>query len=287
MSLSLIVITKKALPLSKLMSIAVIITTYNRPDALVAVLEGYLAQCDRGFELVVADDGSTDETRTAVETYRTRAWFKLSHVWHEDQGFRAAAIRNRALATTNAQYIIFTDGDCVPTPGFVAQHRRLAEPVWFLSGNRVLLSRGFTRTLLEKKLPVHQWNAQRWLRAYLRRDINRWLPLVSLPDGGFRKLSPAKWKGVKTCNLSAWRRDLLAVNGFDEAYSGWGLEDSDLVVRLLRAGIRHKNARFAAPVFHLWHPKNERTRLANNQRQLDEVLHCERTRATVGVGRYL
>jgi len=130
------------------MRVAVIVTTYNRPDALAAVLDGYLAQTDAGFELVVADDGSGPKTRALVEDYARRAPFRLGHVWQEDAGFRAAAIRNQALAGTDAGYVIFTDGDCVPTPGFVAQHRRLAEPGWFLSANRVLLAAAFTRKAL-------------------------------------------------------------------------------------------------------------------------------------------
>jgi glycosyltransferase involved in cell wall biosynthesis len=98
--------------------ITVVITTYNRADALIAVLEGYLAQEDAGFDVVVADDGSTDETRRAVAEYAARSPFPLRHVWQEDLGFRAAAIRNRALAATTADYIVFTDGDCVPPPSF-------------------------------------------------------------------------------------------------------------------------------------------------------------------------
>jgi predicted glycosyltransferase involved in capsule biosynthesis len=91
---------------------------------------------------------------------------------------------------------------------------------------------------------------------------------------------------VKTCNLSAWRSDLVRVNGFDERYSGWGLEDSDLVIRLLHAGVKHKSARFAAPVFHLWHRDNDRTQLAANRRKLDEILASDRFAAAVGLDRY-
>ncbi|MGH7908888.1 MAG: galactosyltransferase-related protein, partial [Thermodesulfobacteriota bacterium] len=119
------------------------------------------------------------------------------------------------------------------------------------------------------------------------RDAKRIWPLLILPDGGFRKLRPRRWYGVKTCNLSAWRADLLAVNGLDESYAGWGLEDSDLVIRLLHAGVRHKSARFATPVFHLWHREWDRGSLPANQRLLDELIASTRTRAPVGVDRYL
>ena len=269
------------------MRVAVILTTYNRPDALAAVLAGYRAQRGATFELIVADDGSTDDTRRVVAAFKAQAPFAVAHVWHEDRGFRAAAIRNRALAATRADYIVFSDGDCVPSPRFVAQHQRFAERGWFVAGNRILLSEAFTQHVLAEALNIHEWKSASWLAAWLRRDINRWLPLVTLPDGGFRKSAPQRWEGVKTCNLAAWRDDLLRVNGLDESYEGWGLEDSDIVIRLLQAGVKHKSSRFAAPLFHLWHAENDRSRLADNQRRLDTIVRSDHVRARAGVDQYL
>lgn len=270
------------------MRICVIVATYNRPDALAALLDAYQNQEDRSFEVIIADDGSADDVRKLVESYASRASFPHAHIWHEDCGFRAAKIRNRALAATRADYVIFTDGDCLPPRNFVSQHRRLAEQGYFLSGNRVLLGPSLTAKVLNEHIPIHAWTGKQWIGAWLKDDINRLLPLITLPDGAFRKRDPGRWEGVKTCNLSAWRADLLEVNGFDEAYAGkWGLEDSDLVVRLLHAGIRHKSARFAAPVFHLWHEQSDRSGFAENQRLLEELLRSQRTRAALGVEQYL
>jgi glycosyltransferase involved in cell wall biosynthesis len=265
---------------------AVIVTTYNRPDALAAVLDGYLAQVHAKFELLVTDDGSTSDTREMIADYAARAPFPLRHVWQEDRGFRAAAARNRALASTAAKYIIFTDGDCIPRRDFVARHCTLAEPGCFLAGNRVLLSKDFTRRTLAEHLPLHDRGMLQWFTSRLTGGINRWLPLLTLPDGAWRTGAPQRWEGVKTCNLSAWRADLVRVNGLDESYSGWGLEDSDLVIRLLHAGVRHKNARFAAPVLHLWHRENDRSRLPENQRRLDELLASNRIEAQLGLNQY-
>jgi glycosyltransferase involved in cell wall biosynthesis len=268
------------------MKAAVVVPTYNRPDALAAVLDGYLEQDTLAFELIVADDGSTADTRKLVEEYATRASIGIRHVWHEDRGFRAGAIRNRALAQVRAEYVIFSDGDCVPPPFFVSRHLALAERGCFLAGNRMLLTQTFTRRVLDDRVPIQRWGAGQWLAAWAKRDVNRALPLVRLPDGAFRKANPARWTGVKTCNFSAWRADLERVNGFDERYSGWGLEDSDLVIRLVHAGVKHKSARFAAPVFHLWHPENDRTNLAENQRRLDEIVGSERIEALAGLDQY-
>lgn len=265
------------------MKLGVIVTTYNRPDALALVLDGYRAQSTQDFALLVADDGSTDDTRRLVAEFAARAPFPVTHVWHEDRGFRAAAIRNRAVAATDADYVVFTDGDCIPSRAFIARHERLAERGWFLAGNRVLLSRAFTVRLLAKRLPLHAWTHLQWIGAWVRCDVNRLLPLVVLPDGGFRKWRPARWEGVKTCNLSVWRDDLERVNGLDESYSGWGLEDSDLVIRLLHAGVKHKSARFGAPLFHLWHAENDRSALAQNGGRLKEVLASDRITALRGL----
>lgn len=270
---------------------AVIATTYNRPDALAAVLDGLLAQDiqmqDRGsFEVLIADDGSTDDTRRLIGAYAQRAPFPLRHIWQEDLGFRPGAARNRALAATRAEYIIFIDGDCVPPPDFVRRHLTLAERGSFLGGNRVLLSESFTHRALAARLPLHTWGLGHWFSAWLKRDINRMLPLLRLPDGPFRRRYPQQWQGIKSCNLAAWRDDLVRVNGFDETYSGWGLEDSDLVIRLINAGVKHKSARFATPLFHLWHRENDRSRLPENQQQLDALLVNPRIKAQQGLNQY-
>ncbi|MEO8038673.1 MAG: glycosyltransferase family 2 protein [Betaproteobacteria bacterium] len=265
------------------MNLAVVVTSYNRPDALSAVLRGYAGQSDSDFELIVADDGSTGETGALVRRFAAQAPFAVRHVWHEDDGFRAAAIRNKAVLATTADYIVFTDGDCVPPVFFTARQRALAEAEWFVAGNRLLLSESFTRRVLASGEPFERWRLGRWMGAWMRRDINRWLPLLRLPDGAWRKRAPRRWEGIKTCNLSVWREDLIQVNGLDESYSGWGMEDSDLVVRLLRAGVRHKSARFAAPVFHLWHRENDRSHLAENRARLQEALDAVRIRARRGL----
>lgn len=268
--------------------IAVIVTTYNRPDALGAVLEGYLAQTDTDFELLVADDGSTQETAELVREFQARAGFPVKHVWQEDIGFRAAAIRNRAVAATTADYIVFTDGDCVAPTGFVAAQRALAEPGWYLSGNRVLLSEAFTQQVVRDRIPIFAWRKPQLLQAVLRGDINRWLPFLRLPDWGWlRKRTPQRWQGAKTCNLGVWRDDLLRVNGLDESYTGWGLEDSDLVIRLVRAGVHHKSGRFSVPVLHLWHRENDRSNLEENARRLDAALRATHIRAALGLDQYL
>jgi glycosyltransferase involved in cell wall biosynthesis len=262
--------------------ISVIVTTYNREDALTAVLRGLARQTDRAFEVVIADDGSRPATRQVIAGFGSR-FNRLAHVWHDDRGFRAAEIRNRAILAALGETCIFLDGDCIPRPDFVAVHRRLAEPGWFVAGNRVLLSPELTERVLREQLEVELWSLRQWIAPRLRGEINRLAPLLSLPLGPMRHLLGAAWRSIRSANLAVRRSDLLNVDGFDAAFSGWGREDSDLVVRLLRSGIRRKDGRFATAVLHLWHAESDRSRLLHNDRLLNEIRETNRIKATVGL----
>jgi glycosyltransferase involved in cell wall biosynthesis len=263
--------------------ISVIVATYNREDALDAVLRGLAAQSDRDFEIIIADDGSRESTAEMVKHWVPRFARRLVHVWHEDRGFRLAEIRNRAILASAGEVCVFLDGDCIPRPGFVAAHRRLAEPGWFVAGNRVLLSRELTTRVLQEHLEPERWTAAAWLAARRRGAVNRLLPLLSVPLGPLRRLGPRAWRSARGTNLAIRRSDLDRVDGFDAAFSGWGREDSDIIIRLMRIGVRRKDGRFATAVLHLWHPEHDRSRLAENERMLDEVIRGDRFRALSGL----
>lgn len=263
--------------------ISVIVTTYNRDDALAAVLRSLARQSDRDFEVVVADDGSSPATAALVESWQARVGHRIVHVWHEDNGFRAAEIRNRAVLAARGAYCVFLDGDCIVRPGFVAAHRRLAERGWFVSGNRVLLSPALTGRVLREELTPEDWPFARWMAERLRGGVNRLAALLSLPLGPLRRLRKGAWEGVRSCNLAIWRADLDRVDGFDADYSGWGKEDSDIVVRLLYAGVRRKDGNFATGVIHLWHKEADRGRLSENEGRLAAVLGSDGVRARRGL----
>jgi len=266
--------------------ISVIVSTYNWPRALDLVLDALSRQSDQGFEVVVADDGSTPETGQLVAARAANFPVPLRHVWQEDQGFRAAAARNRAVAASRGDYLLFLDGDCLVRSGFVATHRKLARPGWFVAGNRVLLGGTLTATALAGGRPVYDFTLLEFLLARRCGEVNRLLPLLRLPGGVFRRLRRRRWKGAMTCNLAVWREDFYKVNGFDENFVGWGHEDAEFVGRLINAGVFRKEGRFAAPVLHLWHRTQDRGREAGNLRRLHEQLAKKATRAEVGVDRY-
>jgi glycosyltransferase involved in cell wall biosynthesis len=267
--------------------ISVIVSTYNREDALAAVLRSLARQGDRDFEVLVADDGSGTATARVVADWASRMPVALKHVWHPDRGFRLAEIRNRAIRASAGVYCVFIDGDCIARSDFVAAHRRLAEPGWFVTGNRILLSRELTERILRVGLEPEQWRLAEWLAARAQRRVNRFAPLLDLPLGKLRRLHSRQWRGARGSNIAFWRADLDKVDGFDAAYSGWGREDSDIFIRMIRAGVLRKDGRFATGVLHLWHPDADRARLADNELQLADVIDSPRVRARQGLSRVI
>src|SRR5262245_32501842 len=263
--------------------ISVIVTTYERADALDAVLRSLARQTDRGFDVVVADDGSGTATAALIAGWQPRLGVPLAHAWQEHRGFRAGEVRNRAIIASGGDYCIFLDGDCLLRPDFVATHRRFAEPGWFVTGNRVLLARELTEAVLRERLEPETWSFAKLLEQRRRGGVNRLLPAIRMPLGPLRKLRAGAWEGARSCNLAVWRADLDRIDGFDADFSGWGLEDSDLIVRLLHAGVRRKDGVFATGVLHLWHPESDRSRFPDNRRRLDAVIASHRIRAGRGL----
>lgn len=256
-------------------SIAVILTTYNAPDYLAKVLHGYICQSRLPDELIVADDGSDRRTADLVNSFSKLASFPVSHVWQEDLGFRAAAIRNKAVIASSSDYLVFTDGDCVPHPCFVADHLRLATHGWFIQGKRMLLAEDVS---LEFTFPGFAG----LLALAVKGRLSGLHHLLRVP--GF---APEKTglRGIKTCNFALFRDDLLAVNGFNEDFVGWGREDAELAARLFKSGLRRKDPLFSAMVFHLWHPGNSRATLAENDRMLDEAVSASGHYCKNGINR--
>ncbi|MES2261588.1 MAG: glycosyltransferase family 2 protein [Pseudomonadota bacterium] len=264
-------------------TISLIVTTYNRPDALAAVVEACFRQDDRDFEIIVADDGSTEATRHCIEALQQRAPVPLRHVWQADEGFRAARARNLGVLAAKGNYIVFIDGDCVPQANFIAQHRKLAQPGYLVTGSRVLLSPGYTQRLLDERIDLRRLGLWDKLKLRLRGDVNKFLQTVlTLPDIG-RASHHFSWRRIKSCNMAVWRDDLALVNGFDESFKGWGHEDADLVVRLFNAGVMRKDGAFATEVFHLWHRESERNQEDSNRRIVLQRAADKTVRASVGL----
>lgn len=262
--------------------VSVITTTYRRPDALRAVLRGLAAQTDRGFEVVVADDGSGEETRSVVESANDAGPLRgrVVHAWQRDEGFRAARCRNLAARAAGGEILVLLDGDCIPRPGFIAAHRR-CRPGRILRASRCLLDEDTTRRVLEEPVEVERLTFHDWIGWWRRRRVNRLPHLAGNPFAPLgRRLS---WRTFRTCNASVHRRDFEAVDGFDHAFRGWGYEDSDLAIRLQAHGAVVRAAGPAASVIHLWHPEADRSLEGENRARLDAVRSSGRVRAVEGL----
>lgn len=240
------------------MQTELIVATYENPRSLALCLASVACQRLRPDAIAIADDGSGPETAAVIEAFRARHPDRpLRHVWHEDRGFRKAAILNRAIASSTAEFLVFIDGDVLIHPGFVARHRELARPDRFASGSLIRLDAEATAAVTEADVTAGRVFDLGWLRAH--RAIDRpgtWAkamplpkPLMALAD----RLSPVQraWCGA---NASAFRAAILKVNGFDETMA-WGGGDKEMGVRLANAGVRGRHLRFTAPLVHLDHPR--------------------------------
>lgn len=271
------------------MRCTLLVTTYNWKEALAAVLASVRRQSRLPDEVVVADDGSRADTRALLEAQARDFPTPLRHVWQEDAGFRAARNRNRAIAASRGDYVVCIDGDMVLHRHFVADHLALAEPGSFLQGGRVQATPALTERLLAGARPVFA----PWMDADFaavhgdeRRHALRWPWLAR------RKARSANaGVTVMSCNLSAWREDLLRVNGFDERMEGYGSEDLELDLRLRNAGLRRRRLKFAGLAIHLQHcsraPVDPEDMTLPNNRILRESAGNGATWCEAGISRHL
>lgn len=245
--------------------ISVILATYNRPDALNLVLQSLLSQTDQGFEIVIADDGSADETAKLIQTFLPNPLVQIKHVWQEDMGFRKAKILNAAIFDATGEYLIFLDGDCVVQPDFIAQHRRLAKAGCMVTGSRILIEKEWTQQLCAQQTWSFAEFKKRAMWARLTRQINKVGPLfLKFPSFPYRTYRAFEWRRIKGCNMACWKKDALAIEGFDEALVGWGHEDADFVFRLSEIGVTRVTGAWATEVLHLWHQTADQSHALKN-----------------------
>lgn len=254
------------------MNIAFVVLTYNRSDALLAALQGLAAQCGDGQEVLVADDGSSSEHVERLQRQVPAFRCRVRHVWQPDLGFAAARARNMAVALTEAPYVVFLDGDCIPNPRFVREHEALAQPGTFVTGGRVLLAPDLTQRVLAGEVDLGAMPAAGWLRLRFQGQANKLTQLLHGLGPRARTVRRFRWKSIRGCNMACWRTDLEAVNGFDETFRGWGHEDAEFALRLHRQGLARRQTVVGTEVFHLWHqPHSRADEPANRQRVLERI----------------
>ena len=259
------------------MRLTLVVTTYERPDALEAVLASIAAQRLAPHETLVADDGSGPATAAAIDRFSAGQIPSLRHVRQEHDGFRLTRLRNAAIAASSGDYIVFIDGDMVLHPGFIEDHTRAATPRRYTQGVRIHLDAARTRQLLGSPLDL-PGPASPGVGG-LRRVHALHSPLLSRA----MRVLGNQLVSTKGCNQAFWRDDLVSANGFDEQIVGWGPEDKELCARLVHAGVRRQTLMFGGIAFHLEHPPAARTRRAENELILQRTLRDRRRRCEHGL----
>lgn len=262
---------------------SLLISTYNNPAALELVLLSLAGQRIKPMQAVIADDGSTDETRNLINDFKGRLSIPLIHVWHPDDGFRAAAIRNKAIASCAGDFIIQIDGDIIMHPRFVQDHLTHATPGFFNVGSRVLLNQDKTEALQRDK---------KWIVSLFSKGVRNHINAMRIPIFTSLLYKPkADASGiieeVRGCNMSFWRDDMIRVNGYNEDFVGWGREDSELGVRLVLAGVKKRQLKFSAIQYHQHHPINSRSRYDENDALLNSIVKEGNYRCKNGLNNHL
>lgn len=261
------------------MKVSLVINTFNQPDYLARVLSAAARQSVPPDEVLLADDGSAEPTRELFARWSARQKFRAAHLWQPHENFRRAQILNRAIAAAGGDYLVFLDGDTVPHPKFIADHRAAARSGFFVQGHRALV---------EQKAAA--WFGQNDFSADRRRAVfqNQIAGLKNAFRWPFAVCNIKNHlRGIRGCNLAIWRDDLARVNGYNEAFTGWGREDSELVARLMNAGRPRLDLRGRALCFHLWHPPASRAGLAVNDSLLDKTVREKIARCEQGLDRHL
>jgi glycosyltransferase involved in cell wall biosynthesis len=245
--------TERAVP-----DLSLIIAVYNKPENLRLVLSALERQSFTRFEVIIADDGSAPAVGDVVTEARQQVPFPVLHRWHHDRGWRKNTILNTAIRAAATDYLVFIDGDCVPSRHFLFDHWNQREDGRVLLGRRVETSERWTKALTLEKIRSGQFEKFGWteLSDMLRGKSLRVEDGLRIPSRFLRTILLRTARGMLGANFSAWKRDLVAINGFDELYDGPGCgEDSDVQYRLALIGVQGKSLRNLAVEYHLWHPR--------------------------------
>jgi glycosyltransferase involved in cell wall biosynthesis len=261
------------------MQVSLSISTYNWPAALEVCLLSVLSQTVMPAEVLIADDGSGEATSQLIALYQARFPVPLKHIWQADEGFQLARIRNKTIVAATQPYIIQIDGDVILHPRFVEDHMRFSRSGCFVTGSRVLMRETLSHEVLATK------NTDVTL---LRKNSKNFFNSLHMP--WLSALLAHRYKkdpfDVKGCNMAFWKADLEKVNGYNEAFTGWGREDSELAIRLVNAGVRKRFLKGGGIMYHIHHREASRGREAENDRLLALTRDEKRTYAEAGLSRH-
>lgn len=261
------------------MKTALLISTYNWPEALGVVLQSLSRQTRFPAEVLIADDGSREETKILIDKFKGSVPFPVTHFWQEDKGFRKSVILNKALAATNADYIIQVDGDCIMHPNFIEDHLSSAAKNVYIFGSRVNIKPHAVDRVLKEKFREFSF----YSKAIKNKTRNIRIPFLQK----IYKPQPTFSHKTRGCNISFWREDFIAVNGYNESIEGWGREDSELFLRMLNKGVQGKRLRYGGIVYHIYHPEKSKDNLPENTRIQEETMRENKIWCAQGIDKHL
>ena len=261
------------------MTSALLISTYNWPEALRLVMISALSQTHLPSKIIIADDGSAKETEELISEFQLKSAVPIFHFHQTDKGFRKAKNLNKAIAGTDVDYIIQVDGDCILHPNFVKDHLSFAEKGVYLYGSRVnLLPNAVGEIFKTKKIYFNVFSSE-----IKNRTRTLHIPFLSRLYKSHEGIS----KKFRGCNVSFWRKDFITINGYNEDFEGWGREDSDLAIRLGNNHIKAKRLRYAGIVYHIFHKINSKDHFELNDKMQKETIANRTVRILNGVDKYL
>lgn len=258
------------------MRVSLIISTYNKPAYLEQVFESILQLNNYPDEVIVADDGSTSETAHLIERYQSGFPVPLIHVWQEDKGFRLSRSRNNGILQSSGDYLIFIDDDLILHPKFISDHRKYAAKGCFYCGSRVRLGKAKTLAIM---------NHHRYVVSFWEKDIQSRINAIRIPFLHTIIKGPGyTYKRLRGCHMAFWKEDLVKINGFDERYTSWGREDSDIAMRMMHAGVKRINLKWAAVCYHMYHKMEQPSTI--NDSLLFEVIANKSIISVIGINQH-
>lgn len=266
--------------MNEMVKTTLLISTYNWKDALRLCLYSASLQTVIPDEIVIADDGSREDTRELIDSFRSKIKVPIVHVWQEDNGFRKTSILNKAVAKSSGDYIIQIDGDVVMEHHFIQDHLEMMEENYFVCGSRTKLGAMVTNRLIENvslRIKIFEYKPAFVFNGLRMRTLRSYLA----------KRYAKRVDHMRGCNFAFWRKDFIAVNGYNENLESWGHEDGELVYRLHFNGVEKKVVKMGGIVFHLWHKESPRSAECFHLKTLDAVKQNRISWSDNGINKYL
>ncbi len=258
-------------------TVAVVVATYNWTEALRLTLASLACQSVAPDRIIVADDGSTESTKAVVDEFARSCSVPVEHVWHEDKGFRLAAIRNKAVAAAREDYIIQIDGDVICPAHFVEDHLSVARRGCQVNGGRAMLDSRITEHLLQGTLKKLHW----WSCGVGNRMNALRIPLLT------PLLSGIHASRTRGCNMAFWRADFIRINGYNEAMTGWGYEDNEMTRRMCNCGVSQRAMKMRGAVYHIFHKPSSRAAAEQNRQIWQQTVDSCAKRCDDGIDKYV